>query len=141
MRSWIVGFVAGCLMFAVSPTAAQEARGTLQGRVSDSSGAVIPGATVEVSNVNTGITSPTTSNEEGNYRVPFLNPGTYRITVALDGFSKFVRQTSSSTSQGDVDAACAWRITKNDGSPRHTARIVRAGLGRGLARGSPADDS
>ncbi|MDQ3347751.1 MAG: carboxypeptidase-like regulatory domain-containing protein, partial [Acidobacteriota bacterium] len=93
MRSWIVAFVAGCFVFAVpSRAVAQEARGTLQGRVSDSSGGVVPGATIEVSNVNTGITSPTTSNEEGNYRVPFLNPGTYRITVALDGFSKFVSQ-------------------------------------------------
>ncbi len=35
---------------------------------------------------------PTTSNDEGNYRVPFLNPGTYRVTVTLDGFSKFVSQ-------------------------------------------------
>ena len=92
MKSWIVAFVACLLLASGSAAMAQEARGTLQGRVSDASGAVVPGATVEVTNVNTGVTTPTTSNEEGNYRMPFLNPGTYRVTVTLDGFSKFVSQ-------------------------------------------------
>jgi hypothetical protein len=93
MRSWIIGALVGCLMLGVAPAVpAQEARGTLQGRVSDSTGAVVPGATVEVANVATGVAISTTSNEEGNYRVPFLIPGTYRITVTLQGFSKFVSQ-------------------------------------------------
>jgi hypothetical protein len=82
-----------CLLMALgAPALGQEARGTLQGKVSDASGAVVPGATVEVSNIATGVTTPTTSNEEGNYRVPFLNPGTYRVTVTLAGFSKFASQ-------------------------------------------------
>ena len=41
----------------------------------------VPGATVEVTNRATGVVTTATSNEEGNYRVPFLNPGTYRVTV------------------------------------------------------------
>jgi hypothetical protein len=80
------------LLGAGSGAGAQEARGTLQGRVTDQSGGVVPGATVEIANVATGVTASTTSNEEGNYRVPFLNPGTYLITVTLEGFSKFVSQ-------------------------------------------------
>src|SRR5688572_11765426 len=93
MKSWIVAALAVCLMAAGAPLAwAQEARGTLQGKVSDASGAVVPGATVEITNIATGVSTPTTSNEEGNFRVPFLNPGTYRVTVTLDGFSKFVSQ-------------------------------------------------
>ena len=91
MRSRIVAIVGACVMLALPAlVSGQEARGTLQGRVSDASGGVVPGATVEISNVNTGVTTPTTSNEEGNYRVPFLNPGTYRVTVTLTGFSKYV---------------------------------------------------
>ncbi len=91
MRSRIVAIVGACVMLALPAlVTGQEARGTLQGRVSDASGAVVPGATVEVMNVNTGVTTPTISNEEGNYRVPFLNPGTYRVTVTLSGFSKYV---------------------------------------------------
>jgi hypothetical protein len=93
MRSWISAVVVACAAVLSSPAAAaQEARGTLQGRVFDASGAAVPGATIEIANVNTGVTTPATSNEEGNYRVPFLNPGTYRVTVSLDGFSKFVSQ-------------------------------------------------
>ncbi len=92
MKSWIVAFVACLLLASGSAAMAQEARGTLQGKVSDASGAVVPGATVEVTNIATGVTTPTTSNEEGNYRMPFLNPGTYRVTVTLDGFSKFASQ-------------------------------------------------
>ena len=91
MRSRIVAIVGACVMLALPALVlGQEARGTLQGRVSDASGGVVPGATVEITNVNTGVTTPTTSNEEGNYRVPFLNPGTYRVTVTLTGFSKYV---------------------------------------------------
>ncbi|MGH9160490.1 MAG: carboxypeptidase regulatory-like domain-containing protein [Vicinamibacteraceae bacterium] len=76
---------------APAVTSAQEARGAIQGHVSDESGAAIPGASVEVLNVATGVTTTATSNDNGNYRVPFLNPGTYRVTVALDGFTSFVR--------------------------------------------------
>ncbi len=61
----------------------------MQGRVLDASGGVVPGALVEVANAATGVTTPTTSNEQGNYRVPFLIPGTYRVTVTLDGFGPF----------------------------------------------------
>ena len=91
MRTSIAALVAACLIVVgASPASAQESRGTLQGRVTDASGGVVPGATVEILNVETGVTTPTTSNQEGNYRVPFLNPGTYRVTVTLEGFSKFV---------------------------------------------------
>jgi Carboxypeptidase regulatory-like domain/TonB dependent receptor len=88
-----IAAAAGCLLVPLTTRLhAQEARGTIQGRVSDESGGVVPGAAVEVANTATGLTTSTTSNDEGNYRVPFLNPGTYRVTVTLDGFSKFVSQ-------------------------------------------------
>jgi hypothetical protein len=93
MRSRIVAIVGACVLLALPAlVTGQEARGTLQGRVSDASGGVVPGATVEVTNVNTGVTTPTTSNEEGLYRIPFLNPGSYRVTVTLSGFNKYVSQ-------------------------------------------------
>ena len=78
----------------VSPAAAaQEARGTIQGRVIDPSGGAVPGALVEILNIATGVVTPTTTNAEGSYRVPFLIPGNYRVTVILEGFSKFVSDT------------------------------------------------
>jgi hypothetical protein len=92
MRSLIVALSIICLATASTPAAAQEARGTIQGRVSDSSGGVVPGATVAVTNLATDVATSTTSNDEGNYRVPFLIPGVYQVTVTLDGFNKFVSQ-------------------------------------------------
>jgi hypothetical protein len=70
--------------------AAQDPRGTIQGRVLDSSGGAVPGATVEVLNVATGVATTTTTNEQGSYRSAFLNPGTYRVTVSLTGFGRFI---------------------------------------------------
>lgn len=87
-RSLFAALVVATSVLSAS-AATQEARGTIQGRVTDSSGAAVPGALVEVLNVETGVVTPTTSNEEGSYRVAFLNPGTYRVNVTLDGFAPF----------------------------------------------------
>ena len=69
---------------------AQEARGAIQGRVVDASGAAVPGATVEVKNLATSVVTPTVTNDEGSYRVPFLIPGPYTVTISLAGFGRFV---------------------------------------------------
>src|SRR5688572_18582883 len=71
----VVGALLVLVGLYVPGAAAQEARGTIQGRVVDASGGAIPGATVEVLNLATGVVTPTTTNEEGSYRVPFLIPG------------------------------------------------------------------
>jgi Carboxypeptidase regulatory-like domain len=81
-------FFIACLVSAFAAfaftrdAAAQEARGTIQGRVVDASGSAVPGATVDVRNLATGVVMPTTTNAEGSYRVPFLIPGTYTVTVS-----------------------------------------------------------
>ena len=86
-----VGILALLALSVISSTVyAQEARGTIQGRVVDTSGSAVPGASVEILNTATGVVSSTTSNEQGSYRVPFLIPGPYRVTVSLQGFSTFV---------------------------------------------------
>lgn len=70
----------------------QEARGRIQGLVSDSSGAAIAGATVDIENVATGSRSHTESNQQGLYVAPFLNVGTYTVRAEKAGFKKFLRQ-------------------------------------------------
>ncbi len=70
---------------------AQETRGTILGRVTDPSGAVIPNATVLVVNKAMGTTATATTNASGLYQASYLIPGIYRITVDLSGFKKFVR--------------------------------------------------
>src|SRR5690349_9719397 len=58
-----------------------------QGTVTDKSGGVVPGVTIRVTNVNTGVSREVTSSESGVYVVPSLNPGTYTIQALKDGFT------------------------------------------------------
>ena len=71
---------------------AQEFRGGISGRVTDSSKGRLPGATVTMTNVATNVASTTTTNGEGDYNILYLTPGTYTLTVELSGFKKMVRE-------------------------------------------------
>src|SRR5262249_2342900 len=71
---------------------AQESRGTIVGRVTDQSGAVIAGADVRATNLATNVTAATRSNEQGNFVLPYLRSGDYRVDSSLAGFKKFVRE-------------------------------------------------
>src|SRR5438874_3036816 len=64
--------------------------GTILGTITDSSAAVIAKAKVTVTNAATNISQVMESNDDGNYTVPYLRPGTYRITVEAAGFQKTV---------------------------------------------------
>jgi hypothetical protein len=70
---------------------AQDPRGAIIGRVMDSSAAVVPGVEVVAENSVTGVRASTTTNESGNYRVPFLLPGIYTLSTEAAGFKRFVR--------------------------------------------------
>jgi hypothetical protein len=70
---------------------AQEFRGTISGAVTDPTGAAVPGAAVQIKEVNTGTTSNTKSDSAGQYVVPFLLPGTYTITITMPGFQTVTR--------------------------------------------------
>jgi hypothetical protein len=70
----------------VTIVSAQESRGTLHGQVTDPQHLVIPGASVLVVSEDTGVKQETTTNGQGNWTVPFLNPGIYTVTVSLSGF-------------------------------------------------------
>ena len=75
----------------IAATMAQAQTATVTGRITDSSGAVIPGTSVTITNVGTGIQRAVTANEVGLYTVPLLSPGEYRITVEQLGFRSVVR--------------------------------------------------
>jgi hypothetical protein len=70
---------------------AQEYRGTILGRITDPSGAAIAGASIEVQNVETNTVIRASSNENGNYQVPFVLPGNYTASVQHTGFKKVER--------------------------------------------------
>jgi hypothetical protein len=77
---------------SVGPLHAQESRGTITGTVVDASRAVVPGASVTVTNVERGTSVTIVTNDVGFFQAPYLISGTYRITVELAGFKKLVRE-------------------------------------------------
>src|SRR5690242_6454665 len=70
----------------------QAISGNLVGTVSDSSGAVVTNARVEVTNLGTGVTAAATTSATGGYRFDNLPIGTYKITVRASGFRTFSQQ-------------------------------------------------
>src|SRR5881397_1626424 len=76
-----------CLVFAQTSTATA----TILGVVKDTSGALIPGVTINIKHTETGQTRTATSNETGDYNVPLLPVGAYEITTAMPGFKQQVR--------------------------------------------------
>jgi len=75
------------LVLLAVPAAAQEQRGSIEGIVTDSSGGVLPGVTVEArSPAMVGVTT-VVSDSAGGYRFPSLPPGRYELTASLQGFT------------------------------------------------------
>src|SRR5947207_83578 len=75
-----------------SPARAQAVKGTLLGTVTDTTGAGVPGATVTVTEVQTGISRSAATNASGNYTFSNLKDGVYRVEAELPGFRKTVRE-------------------------------------------------
>src|SRR6267143_3727260 len=73
-------------LFAGASTFAQTFRGTILGSVTDSSGAAVPGATVTIKNVDTGLVRTVTTSDDGSYAAPELPIGTYTVSVEKAGF-------------------------------------------------------
>jgi outer membrane receptor protein involved in Fe transport len=88
MRTALQRIGAAVLALTLLPAfaAAQSATGNIEGVVTDQSGAVIPGATVLVRNMDTNLTRELTTDEQGRYRATALQPGSYEVTVTLAGF-------------------------------------------------------
>jgi hypothetical protein len=79
--------------FAITPVLAQTGANTgLTGRVTDSTGAAMPGVTVTVSNVDTGSERVVTTSSTGDWEARFLSPGTYRVTFEMSGFKPLRRE-------------------------------------------------
>src|SRR5690349_14221681 len=79
----------------------QEFRATVTGHVTDSSGAVVPQASVQVTNLGTNEIATVSTNNQGTYTLPLLKPGTYRLTAEAPGFKKYIRDNIT-LNVGDV---------------------------------------
>jgi hypothetical protein len=90
-RPTCLGLIAMMLLFATASLWAQVDKATINGLVTDPSGAVIVGVNVTVTNVETGVTYTGASNDAGIYRVSALPVGTYSMEYQKSGFKKMVR--------------------------------------------------
>jgi len=88
-NSWSVLLLLLLLSFALGAYA-QVLYGSLNGNVTDPSGAVVPGANVEALNTQTGTKARATSNENGFYQIPNLLSGTYKVTISSPNFKNYV---------------------------------------------------
>jgi carboxypeptidase family protein len=81
-----------CLLILASTAFAygQGAVGTILGTVTDSSGAVVAGADVQVTNLATNVSHSTKTTDTGDFTAPYLPPGNYRVSVQAQGFQKTV---------------------------------------------------
>ena len=79
------GAVIGAFLaiIAMATPGSGQSTGAIQGNVSDAQGAVVPGATITVRNVATGVERSTVSDASGDYLAPSLAPGLYRVEARL----------------------------------------------------------
>ena len=111
-----IAIVAACLGAAF----AQDYRGKVQGIVTDSSQAVVIGAKVTLTNINTGISVAKESGEQGNYRFDFVEPGTYKVEAVSAGFAKSIKQNVVVETEGDVTV----NFTLNPGSVSQAVTVT-----------------
>jgi len=82
----LLSFVCLLANFSAQSHAQSIISGDVTGTVTDPTGAVVPGATVTLTNVGTNTPQQVTTNNDGSYRFAFVPPGTYKVSVAAGGF-------------------------------------------------------
>src|SRR5262245_7964818 len=96
--SCLISLCFGALVLVPTPASAQF-NSTIQGTVTDAQKAVLPGATVRVTNIATGQARETTTSADGVYTIVSLAVGTYRVQVELDGFRASMHEVSVGISE------------------------------------------
>jgi hypothetical protein len=116
------------LLFAVwgvhSVAFAQSDRGSITGKVTDNTGAVLPGATITLTNEATGVSQTATANPSGDYVFQLLNPGSYSLSVTAQGFKTEHR----SHIVVDVNQANKQDVTMNLGVATETVEVTAGGV-------------
>ncbi len=87
LHTWAAMSLVLCL--AAAPAGAQGSTGTILGVVTDASGGAVPGALVTATNIDTQFTRGVTTDASGQYTLPLMPLGNYKVDVALDGFKNF----------------------------------------------------
>src|SRR4249920_956266 len=83
--------IGACVLLLTSSLARAQATAEMNGRVTDQSGAVLPGVTVTVTQTGTGLARSTVTDDTGSWVITNLPPGPYRLEVSLQGFKSYVQ--------------------------------------------------
>ena len=116
MRPNIVGFfTSAAILFCIFLVCtlqlnAQTGTAQLSGLVMDSTGAVVPQASVLIVNRDTGVSRPVQTNEQGEYTAPALQPGHYRITVEAKGFQTLVTENVTLNVAQNANLSCQLKV-------------------------------
>jgi len=86
LRSVLIALGAFCAFFVLLSPPVFAQGGAVLGAVRDTSGAVVPGASVTITNTATGVTTATQTNNEGLYVFPYVQPGVYDVAASAPGF-------------------------------------------------------
>jgi len=108
------------LTFFAAMAFAQAGRGTISGRVTDSTGAVAPGVEVVLQSKATGLTERTVTSGAGLYAFVSLNPGVYQVAVSQTGFAKLELNNVVVT----VDQVTEVNITLQVGEMTETVTVI-----------------
>ena len=111
------------LFMVLVPMGAQDFRAKIQGRVVDATQAAVSSATVSLLNKRTGVKTVRQSNGEGLYRIDFVDPGAYTLTIEVPGFSRFIQEMPEVQAQADLTVnATVQRVAP--GSPLRAVRYA-----------------
>jgi hypothetical protein len=91
-RLYVVTLAVSFLLLAGTSRSEAQFASAIEGTVSDSSGALVPGATVTLTNVETGVVQNAQSSDRGYYRFPSLGNGLYALRVSLQGFKTVIQE-------------------------------------------------
>ena len=119
ITGWAALLVLAVSLFSASLLRAQNTSGSIVGTVVDSTGSVIPGASILIENTDTHVSRSLVTDSHGDYTETLLNPGNYSVTVSQKGFK-------SSASQGlvlDVEQVLRVNATLSAGATTETVTI------------------
>src|SRR5712692_277693 len=98
---WVKGFVISVFVIlaiaSVVTAQTQITTGTIQGTVTDTNGGLVPGANVEIKNLDTNLSKTLTTDDGGRFVALALRPGNYSVTVSKKGFATTVVEKTELT--------------------------------------------
>jgi len=119
--TWLAVHIAFLALVLTVPTAAQITRGSISGLIVDSTGSVVPGATVTITETSTNVSTKTISEPDGLFLIAGVVPGSYTLKVEAGGFKTFVKTNLNLTAGERLETG---QLELQIGSSAQTLTVV-----------------